>query len=83
MAMSRKDFLAACRERIATREWLPGSKLPTSARLAVMFDVSESLVNQAMATLIDSGEIESVPGGARYVPGGPRSEDTIDVPGPA
>ena len=77
--VSRKDFIGAVRDRIATGVWPPGFKLPSSVRLAELFDVSESLVNHAMAILVETGEIRSVPGGARYVPGAPPDEHTGDV----
>ena len=72
--VSRKDFLSVIRGMIQSGEWPPGHRLPSTARLADTYKVSESLVNQAMATLIDTGEIVTIPGGARYVPPLPGAE---------
>jgi DNA-binding transcriptional MocR family regulator len=79
MPLSRKDLIALIRERITSGAWPPGARLPTTGRLAAALGVGESMVNQAMATLIDSGEIVSVPGGFRYVTGEPRGERTVDI----
>lgn len=65
--VSRKGFLASVRARIASGEWKPGAKLPSTSALAKEYGVSESMVNQAMAVLADTGEVRTVPGDARYV----------------
>jgi GntR family transcriptional regulator, histidine utilization repressor len=70
--VSRKEILAEIRDRIRTGTWPPGFRLPSTPKLAEEFGVGESTVHHAMATLIDSGEIVSIPGGNRYVPPLPR-----------
>lgn len=80
--VSRRDFLRSVRERIASGEWPPGTKLPTTAILAEDYGISESMVNQAMAALIETREVETIPGGARYVAGGTRGETTGEIKAP-
>jgi DNA-binding GntR family transcriptional regulator len=77
--VSRRDLIAYVRGHIASGAWPPGAKLPTTAQFARASGRSESTVNHAMATLVDSGELVTVPGGARYVAGEPRSERTVDI----
>lgn len=53
-----KDFLI---QKIESREWPVGSKVPTEAELCKQFSVSRMTVNKAMRDLVNSGWLERTP----------------------
>lgn len=83
-SMSRKDFLQSIRDRIASGEWPPGTKLPSTSQFVEKQDVGATLVNEAFRILIETGEVVTRPGpgGARYVAGGEQSEHTGEITAP-
>ncbi|MER6593371.1 GntR family transcriptional regulator [Micromonospora purpureochromogenes] len=53
-----RRIIADIRERIASGEWPPGHKLPSTKALAEMYQVgSQSTVRQAITILIETGEL--------------------------
>ncbi|MFF4876333.1 GntR family transcriptional regulator [Micromonospora sp. NPDC000668] len=53
-----RRIIADIRERIASGEWPPGHKLPSTKALAEMYEVgSQSTVRQAVTILIETGEL--------------------------
>ena len=61
-------------ERITTGAWRPSERVPSERRLAQTFGVSRVTVRRAIATLVDDGILEVVPGRGCFVASGPLSE---------
>jgi DNA-binding GntR family transcriptional regulator len=59
----------AIRELIEAGEYAPGDELPTTARIAEEYGVSDHTAYLAMRFLRDQGIIRTVQGGGRYVAG--------------
>ena len=77
--VSRREFIQIVRDQISTGAWPPGTRLPSTRLLAEHFGMSTSSVDQAMAILLETGEIVSLVGGYRMVPGGPLLDITADL----
>lgn len=60
-------LMAAIRERIASGEFGPGDKLPSSSELTAEYGVSRMTVRMATERLKAAGEIVSLPGSGYYV----------------
>jgi DNA-binding GntR family transcriptional regulator len=57
-------------QRIASGEWPPGFRLPTTDEVAAEFSVSEATAYRALSLLVDRGLVVGRQGSGRYVPGG-------------
>jgi DNA-binding GntR family transcriptional regulator len=68
-------MIADIRQMIEDGRLAPGAKLPSTAVLMEIYEVSQSTVFNAMQALAEAGLIETVAGGARYVVGGQRAAD--------
>jgi GntR family transcriptional regulator len=55
------------RQRIASREWTPGDRLPSRAQLAEEYGVGDNVVRRAQETLISQGLLEGRAGSGTYV----------------
>jgi GntR family transcriptional regulator len=55
-------------DRIAKGEYAPGSRLPSYAQLAALYNVSVSTASRAIAILSDRGVVEGEPGRGVFVP---------------
>ena len=53
--------------RIRAGEWRPGTRLPSRARLAAEYEVSEQTIRDATRELVTAGLLESVRRGGLYV----------------
>lgn len=81
--VSRRNFIASIRERIASGEWPPGAVLPSSSMLQEEYGVGLTMVNAVMQTLIETGEVTSRAGGERRVGSGvPPSEKSGEINDP-
>jgi GntR family transcriptional regulator len=67
IAALRDQLVAVIRERIASGDYPPGSKLPTARELADEFDISARTVTDALAILRESGEVIGVRGRGVFV----------------
>ena len=54
------------RERIAAGEFEPDGKLPSTAELAAVYEVSKPTVRQAITVMTALGEVRGEPGVAVY-----------------
>jgi GntR family transcriptional regulator len=53
-----RRIIADIRQRIASGEWPPGHKLPSTRELAALYEVrSQSTVRQAITILLETGEL--------------------------
>ncbi|MEO3923727.1 winged helix-turn-helix domain-containing protein [Micromonosporaceae bacterium B7E4] len=53
-----RRIIADIRQRIASGEWPPGHKLPSTKSLAEMYEVrSQSTVRSAITLMIETGEL--------------------------
>lgn len=69
-AQTKTDrLMSALRDRIASGEFGPGDKLPSSSELIDQYGVSRMTVRMATERLKASGEIVSIPGSGYYVSG--------------
>ena len=64
----RERVLKALRHSIATGEFAPGAKLPTTAELALQFGVGTTTVRQAILLMQATGELEGHQGVGVFVP---------------
>lgn len=55
------------RLRIESGDWAPGQKIPSTAKLADEFGLSQSLVNDVMRHLQEQKVIFGIPGSGRFV----------------
>ena len=78
--MSRNDIMAWIEAKIASREWPPGHKLPTTEALVVYFGKPKSTIDVVIEVLRGKGLISGVQGGRRYVTGAPPEDATIPLP---
>jgi GntR family transcriptional regulator len=67
IAALRDQLVAVIRERIASGDYPPGTKLPTARELADEFDISARTVTDALAVLRASGEVIGVRGRGVFV----------------
>jgi len=65
------------RRRIRSREFAPGSKIPSLRELSLTFDVSHGLVQQAVRVLVAEGLLESEVGRGTFVPASPIAAKTV------
>jgi GntR family transcriptional regulator len=64
-----RRIIADIRRRIASGEWPPGHKLPSTKELAAMYEVnSQSTVRQAIMILTETGELRGHQGLGVFVP---------------
>lgn len=78
--MSRNQIVAYIEAKIATREWPPGAKLPTTDALVAYFGKPKSTIDVVVEILRARGLISGVQGGRRYVTGGVPQEVTVQLP---
>lgn len=62
-----RRIMRVIRERIASGEYAPGDKLPSTERLREEFDVSAPTVRKAIDILAETGEVAGRQGDAVYV----------------
>lgn len=55
-------------QRIASREYPPGSQLPSITQLAELYSVNRSTIVRAMGLLTDRGVVRGEPGRGIFVP---------------
>ncbi|WP_326550341.1 winged helix-turn-helix domain-containing protein [Micromonospora sp. NBC_01813] len=64
-----RRIIADIRQRIASGEWPPGHRLPSTRELADLYQVrSQSTVRQAITILIETGELYGHQGLGVFVP---------------
>ncbi|UGY91749.1 GntR family transcriptional regulator [Streptomyces gobiensis] len=54
------------RQRLASREWMPGDRLPSRAQLAAEYGVGDNVVRRAQELLISQGLLEGRAGSGTY-----------------
>ncbi|WP_328850249.1 winged helix-turn-helix domain-containing protein [Micromonospora globbae] len=70
-AQTKTDkLITAIKDRIASGEFGPGDKLPSSSELIEQYGISRMTVRIAMERLKAAGVVESIPGSGYYVTGG-------------
>jgi GntR family transcriptional regulator len=70
-----RRIIADIRQRIASGEWPPGHKLPSTKALAEMYEVrSQSTVRQAIMILTETGELYGHQGLGVFVPNPPSQQ---------
>lgn len=78
--MGRQEIAADIRSKLASGEWYPGFKLPSTRQLAEHYEVATGTIDTVLEILKAQGiTFESVAGGRRYVPGAPPEEATGDI----
>jgi GntR family transcriptional regulator len=77
--MGRREIIADIESKIASGEWPPGFKLPTTKELVAYYDCAVGTIDTVMEILRERGVIAGVAGGRRYVPGAPPEETTGDI----
>ena len=70
-----------CR-RVRSREFAPGSKIPSLRELSQSFDVSHALVQQAVRGRVAEGYLESEVGRGTFVPASPIAAKTVALVDP-
>jgi DNA-binding FadR family transcriptional regulator len=78
--MSRNQIVAFIEAKIVSREWPPGSKLPTTEKLVAYFGKPKSTIDVVIEILRARDLITGVQGGRRYVTGASPEEVTIQLP---
>ena len=54
-------------ERLDRGEWAPGARLPTEHELSMTFDVSRTVVREAISRLRQAGRLETIQGSGTFV----------------
>lgn len=75
--MNGREIQAELRRRIRSREFAPGSKIPSLRELSQAFGVSHALVQQAVRVLVAEGLLESEIGRGTFVPSSPIAAKTV------
>ncbi|MGW9029494.1 GntR family transcriptional regulator [Streptomyces sp. NPDC055722] len=64
------------RARIRRGDWTPGRAIASETQLVQQYGLARSTVRRAIAVLVESGEVFTVPQRGTYVAGKPSSEAT-------
>jgi DNA-binding GntR family transcriptional regulator len=70
---------ASIRALVASGEWGPGTKLPSTRELMATYDVSQSTVFLAMQELQAEGIVDSRWGESRFVPPAPEEPPSGEI----
>ena len=67
------------RQKIESREWAPGTKLPPESELADFFNVSRTTIRQAVDGMVEAGILIRKQGSGTYVTQQPYARSRLEI----